>query len=411
MKKLLLKLVLLVILAATLYSCDAIENVIDEIDMAFSDTADIDNCNIGNHCFGSWKTPDNRICGQSYREYRTCNLCGYVEKSSYDTQYNHYFGSWETPDNRICGQSYREYRTCLSCGYVEESSYYTPYNHAYGKLTYSETAPCGSYLYRECELCGDIEYDWNQVKHSPDENYVCTDCGLSVTYDELYYAEKTYYINGWSVNYNSSKLSYEIKFRFKEENQTLVKPSARVHVRIVNDNGATVYENILQVNKYSYVDGYARVYVPISEIEPSDITSGILYFCVDNPGYFSFFGDIPEAYTVSSLPLQTPTISFDELPLTYVGSNGTLTITDITCTSSSTSMMIYLSGEVPATESTSNKYYNIEYKLYDSSGYVVASGSISTDHKLTAGDKFNGVCITYYNATPGETYTLVLVGE
>ena len=373
MKKLLLKLVLLVILAATLYSCDAIENVIEEIDTAFSDTSDIYNCNIGNH----------------------------------------YFGSWETPDNRICGQSYREYRTCLSCGYVEESSYDTQYNHVYGKLTYSETAQCGDYPFRECERCGKKDYDFDtyERKHSPDENYICTDCGLSVTGDELYNAEKTYYINGWSVNYNSSKLSYEIKFRFKREDETQVKPSARVHVRIVNDNGATVYENILQVNKYSYVDGYAHVYVPISEIEPSDITSGILYFYVDNPGYFNFFGDIPEAYTVSSLPLQEPTLNFDELPITYVGSSGALTITDITYTSSSTSMMIYLSGEVPATESTSNKYYNIEYKLYDSSGYVVASGSISTDHKLTAGDKFNGVCIKYYNATPGEAYTLVLIGE
>ena len=367
MKRLLFLLALVVMLTCTLYSC----HIVEEFEHFFQDTVDSLSGSGNNECY-------------------------------------HNYGSWQTPTTDSC--HYREYRICQWCGekeYGQEES-----NHKYGPYTCDETAPCGSYLYRECELCGDKEYDWDQVKHSPDENYVCTDCGLSVTYDELYNAKKTYYINGWSVNYNSSKLSYEIEFRFKREDETLVKPSARVHVRIVNDNGATVYENILQVNKYSYVDGYAHVYVPISEIEPSDITSGILYFYVDNPGYFTFFGDdFPEAYTVSSLPLQTPTLSFDELPLTYVGSNGTLTITDITCTSSSTSMMIYLSGEVPATESTSNKYYNIEYKLYDSSGYVVASGSISTDHKLTAGDKFNGVCITYYNATPGETYTLVLVGE
>lgn len=369
MKRLLFLLALVIVLTCMLYSCNKINNIVDEADQKWSEFY-YENISKCQHDFGEWQIP-----------YATCNY------------------------------TYREYRYCTLCGYRQESAEKS-YSHMYGPYTCDETAPCGSYLYRECELCGDKEYDWDQVKHSPDENYVCTDCGLSVTGDELYNAKKTYYINGWSVNYNSSKLSYEIEFRFKREDETLVKPSARVHVRIVNDNGTTVYENILQVNKYSYVDGYAHVYVPISEIEPSDITSGILYFYVDNPGYFTFFGDdFPEAYTVSSLPLQTPTLSFDELPLTYVGSNGTLTITDITCTSSSTSMMIYLSGEVPATESTSNKYYNIEYKLYNSEGYVVASGSISTDHKLTAGDKFNGVCIMYYGSIPGETYTLVLVSQ
>ena len=48
----------------------------------------------------------------------------------------------------------------------------------------------------------------------------------------------------------------------------------------------------------------------------------------------------------------------------------------------------------------------VNYKLLDSEGYVVDSGTIFLDG-LSEGDKFRDDSILFFDAIPGETYTIV----
>ena len=50
-------------------------------------------------------------------------------------------------------------------------------------------------------------------------------------------------------------------------------------------------------------------------------------------------------------------------------------------------------------------YDQIDYKIVDSSGYVVDSGTLFLS-SLNEGDKFKDDSITFYDAKPGESYTI-----
>lgn len=69
----------------------------------------------------------------------------------------------------------------------------------------------------------------------------------------------------------------------------------------------------------------------------------------------------------------------------------------------------YLSADVDVDiriiDDTNSSYDIISYKLYDNNGYVADTGNIYLS-SLSNGDKFKNEAITYYDAVPGETYTL-----
>ncbi len=50
-------------------------------------------------------------------------------------------------------------------------------------------------------------------------------------------------------------------------------------------------------------------------------------------------------------------------------------------------------------------YDMFNYKLYDSEGYMLKSGTIFVD-SLDVGDKFRDDSLRLYDITPGEQYTL-----
>ena len=57
-----------------------------------------------------------------------------------------------------------------------------------------------------------------------------------------------------------------------------------------------------------------------------------------------------------------------------------------------------------------NSYDTFGYKIYDSEGYMVKSGSISLSG-LEKGDKFKDKDITFYEAVPGESYTIKFTAD
>ena len=69
-------------------------------------------------------------------------------------------------------------------------------------------------------------------------------------------------------------------------------------------------------------------------------------------------------------------------------------------------------GTIAGTKTYSNEnvyfrsnYDVISYKLFDSGGFVVDSGSVYLD-SLSQGDKFKDESIVFYDLIPGEMYTL-----
>ena len=73
-------------------------------------------------------------------------------------------------------------------------------------------------------------------------------------------------------------------------------------------------------------------------------------------------------------------------------------------------MKIYLTGEKTYDENGSSysSLCIVKYKVYDSDGYVVASGTFNSD-SIKVGDKFKDDYFWVDNLEIGETYTLELL--
>ena len=80
-----------------------------------------------------------------------------------------------------------------------------------------------------------------------------------------------------------------------------------------------------------------------------------------------------------------------------------------TCALPISQLKIALLGEkVYGKDSGGIAYDVIDYKLYDSEGYSIDSGSVFLD-SLREGEKFKDSSIVIYDITPGETYELQLM--
>ena len=69
-------------------------------------------------------------------------------------------------------------------------------------------------------------------------------------------------------------------------------------------------------------------------------------------------------------------------------------------------LTITITGEKKSGNSNSG-YDMIDYKLYDSAGYMVDSGQIYLP-SLSAGDKFKDDSVVIYDVVPGESYVFQL---
>ena len=119
---------------------------------------------------------------------------------------------------------------------------------------------------------------------------------------------------------------------------------------------------------------------------------------------------------ISNLPVKGVTVNLPKLPKTYSeygysGKRTSVKITEITYKVSGDDLYLYFTGEKMYDEE-GKKYSrccDFGYKLKDSEGYVVKSGSISTT-SLATGEKFKNESEVLYNCIePGETYTLELL--
>lgn len=225
----------------------------------------------------------------------------------------------------------------------------------------------------------------------------------------------------WSFQYNEHTNDYSLFFGLADKNNKLLASSATVNIRIVNDENEVVYTGTknVSVSDFDYYTSKVRgeqylanVRISESEITTGKSSHGKVYFSVYQSNEFAF--DEVNCEVLSGLPLKDVNIQFNTFPLDlnsygyFEDVPSVIQIQSVEYNYSkdftpSISFTVYgekLSGSDNIT------YDSIGYKLIDSAGYTVDTGTIMFS-SLHTGEKFKDDSIYFYNAIPGETYTLL----
>lgn len=241
-------------------------------------------------------------------------------------------------------------------------------------------------------------------------------------------ASSVYWISERSVQYEEADKCFILLFSLKDYNENYLKAPAVVDVRIVNDNGETVYDSMEFVgsdnygtwsNKFGKSWLAASVEIPVAWITPGTTEYGTIYFAVHNEEYFNFdefalslSGDLPTVDLTESCVLHLP-----EVPISISDENyRDFLITRVNDISyrfeesyEDVDLHLYFTGERTDFEPDGyiSKYCQIGWKLYDKEGYVIKSGTTYTP-ALEPGDKFRNVEEHIWNLAPGEYWLEVL---
>lgn len=229
-------------------------------------------------------------------------------------------------------------------------------------------------------------------------------------------------MKGWSFQHNSGTDDYSLFFGLCDKNDKYVSADAEVAIRIVNSRDELVYSDTKSVTKQDFAtysnqvlgDRYlANVRIAGDELEAGSSADGTVYFTVTCPTA-QFDEAQCEAYhclPIKDIQLEYPALPQEIQNTSYFGLESKVSITDVSFSfdksAYSPSLKIAISGEVLYEDTTYGLGDSIiDYKLLDSEGYVVKTGSIYLDSALSAGDKFRDDSVTVYDVIPGETYTI-----
>ena len=303
-------------------------------------------------------------------------------------------------------------KTCSECG-IETGTVSTT-NHNYGEWQTVKTVSCTENGIKK-QTCSWCNNEKTETITATGHNYadgVCKNCNTAeeTTVRDIVYWDKGDY--------------YEWFLGIENKDKVLTKANVLINVKISN-NSTIVYEQAFHISTSDFYEmtrssGAVELRAKII-INKSDITPG-----AKEIGNFSFtcYGEKGSnltaiTYNVNNMPglpqLQT-TLNIPTLPKTiynksYSGTtNQMLKVTDITYEVSGTTMYIYFSGEKTFDIEGDNysRIFKIGFKLYDSNGNVVDSGTIYVT-ALSVGDKFANTKEIVYGITLGENYTLELI--
>lgn len=239
-------------------------------------------------------------------------------------------------------------------------------------------------------------------------------CGCSVLTDKNIET-----LNDWSFQYNKGTDDYSLFFAFRNKNGINVSSDEIVDIRIINSQNEELFngrKNLTEAD-FGYYSNQTRgnaylaeIRIPKNEIASGKSESGTVYFTVYKNGTFAF--DECSCEILFDLPVKAIQITAEQLPKEvkqkdYYGSTeSVIKITEVTYKEEKIItpwIKVIISGE--KTYGNKNSYDIFGYKLYDSEGYMVNSGRVHL-RSLVKGDKFSDDSITFYDLTPGETYTL-----
>ncbi len=236
-------------------------------------------------------------------------------------------------------------------------------------------------------------------------------------------SESIAYLGDRSIQFDDIDEMFTLLFSFKDENETRISAPATLQIRIVNDNNETVYNAEHHVSEYDFGTWTSALHgdrllgsveIPLASINTGSSDSGKIYFTVKS-GNTSFKESVLEIN--GDLPVKGVSIALPQLPLlledyTYSGKvDQQVRITNIRYEIRDEDVYFYFTGEKLYDDEGQkhSETCEIGWKLYDSEGYVVASGTAYTVG-LAMGEKFKDERDTAYDCIrPGETYRLELL--
>lgn len=264
-----------------------------------------------------------------------------------------------------------------------------------------------------CKKCGAIK--GNALGHTV-TNGKCTRCNQ-------YIGVSVKYISNRYIQYDEDKECFYFIFSLLDGEENEVKVAAEVEIRMENDSGEVVYNKTKTVKETDYStwgNGYSKwiaasIYIYNSEITKGTSSSGTFYYKVTAADGATFdeysleINDnlpIKETYIIlPSLPTTINKLSYKNIPST------TVKITAITYEIFSNKIILYFTG-TKTYDKSGNDYSRIcavGYKIYDSEGYVVETGTYYTD-QIKVGDEFRDDAEPiFFDVLPGETYTIELI--
>lgn len=227
-------------------------------------------------------------------------------------------------------------------------------------------------------------------------------------------------LEDWSFQYNDGTKDYSLFFALCDDKGKNVASEATVDIKIVNSAEEIVFEGTKNITESDF--GYytsqnegerflADLRIPESEISPGKAADGTIYFTVHKDGVFLF--DECNCKIWYDLPIKDFSIIAENLPTevtvnAYDGSiQSKITINSVDCEVDAgilPTVTVVISGE-KTYGSGSSMHDMFNYKLYDSEGFMVKSGTIFLN-SLDVGDKFRDNSLLLADITPGEQYTL-----
>lgn len=228
-----------------------------------------------------------------------------------------------------------------------------------------------------------------------------------------------------SFQYNEDSNNYSIFFALLTKSFRTVAADLHVDVRIVNDDGVTVYQKTHAVTKEDFaihMSQFGRkeygveLTMAASDLAAGTAAGGRVYLNAYQPD--NQLIDEADFDVYRCLPLLDIQIVAEGLPieLNVKAYDGTVAskirIEEVTMFHDKdfpSRLQINLRGT--KTYSGTNPTYDmISYKIYDHGGFMIQSGEIFLDN-LSAQDKFKDDSIVLYDAVPGETYTITFHGS
>ena len=348
----------------------------------------------------------------------TCSVCkdSYTEAIAATGKHNY---TSKVTTEATCTKVGVKTFTCSVCNnsYTEAITATGKHNYT-SKVTTEATCTKDGVKMFTCSVCNNSYTEAIiAIGHTVNTNNVCTVCNqqaLQMTNQEIENANK---ITNILINFTSTDFTNgtTIWIRLCDENNIQYIAPFIVEIKIINENGKTVYNEIKTIKSEDFKKNSTYYYGPLAEFSISkediikdNVDTGTIYFKVYNPGYFMTGENGERKGSITGLAdkLELPT-----LPVTIVNSNAWVKITNVTYEVSGDDLYIYFTGEktYDSKGSSYSRSCKIGWKLYDSEGYLVDSGIAYTD-ALKVGEKFKNKKEYCWDVIePGMTYRLELV--
>lgn len=300
---------------------------------------------------------------------KTCTECG-IETGNVSAT-NHNYGEWQTVKTVSCTENGIKKQTCSWCK-NEKTEIITAMGH--------------NYVDGVCKICnGNEPITFRDIKFYDKGDYYEWWLAIENTNGELIKGNATVTYQ----QYNGSELVYNNTFTVTPNDFS----------EMTRSNGDIELRGLIIVNKTDMKPGVNKIGRSVFnvKINGKQYTQDSINGC----------DGLPQLQTT----LNTPSLPKTIYNKSYSGTtNQMLKVTDITYEVSGTTMYIYFSGEKTFDSEGDNysRIFKIGFKLYDSNGYVVDSGTIYVT-ALAVGDKFANTKEYIYGITLGENYTLELI--